>query len=377
MMEKVQVLWVDSPSSLGNPSEQHVSAHEIQELLTDRYDELDVRLVDVKRGEDGGQLRNDCVATVLVLAVADTKLDNANARIVNQLLKDRQSVFLVLNGLTDGNIVRFGISKLHANNVVVYDLDNYIYKKGDVGKFDMLCYYIESKLGAIFNDYPVDNFAILLQQRRDAEVKQEKRSWTLLLLSLVVVVVLAVVFILVGYTTNAAKEVELVSLDEATADAKVSSKQLSNRLAELETQYITLGALLEDREFYSNSLQDDYITLILGLGDLELTEWDFESEQYFMTKRLQEVNETTIQLCNMLGSALGTTGSESEDLAQWAEFVSYCEDLHVLQTCNATVQGDGTCNGRNNYHDCNWDGGDCCPVSSVQFSSVRPTNTLN
>ena len=237
----VQIHWQNSPSSLSDPSEQFQFAHDIGDLVPELCEEdVIVRLCDPTKPSDR-VLRDDCAATVIVLAVADTKLDKDNAAIVNKLLKHRRAVFLVLQGLTDGNIVRFGFSPDHSNDVFVYDLSSF--PKGEMpgrSQFDLLVHQVNARLNSVFNDYPVDNFAILLQQRRDAEVKQERRSWILLLLALMVMLVLAVAFMLVARITLDTKHAELDVLANATADANVNAQRVSEDLATLEEQYVSL-----------------------------------------------------------------------------------------------------------------------------------------
>ena len=359
----VQIHWQNSPSSPGDPTEQYQHAHDIEELVHEHCGEdALVRMCDPKSATDR-LLKQGCTATVLVLAISDTKLDKDNAAVVKQLLKDRKAVFLVLKGLTDGNVTRFGISPNHANDVVVHDLDTFP-KVAEPGQsvFEVLAMRVAARLKCVFNDYPVDNFALLLQQRRYAEVKQERRSWTLLLLALLAMLGLAVAFSVVASTMLDQMNAKVDILTAATVTANVHAQELSADLAYLETQYKTLAKLKAKRDFYRESLLDDQVALLLGIGELELTGWDFEAEQYFMRNRVADVNRTVDALCDLLGGTLAlASASASQDPAQWARFVSYCENLHVLDTCNPTAQGDGTCDGRNNYHACNWDGGDCCP----------------
>eukprot|EP00750_Incisomonas_marina_P031284 INCI791.1.p1 GENE.INCI791.1~~INCI791.1.p1 ORF type:complete len:798 (+),score=136.24 INCI791.1:221-2614(+) len=358
----VQIHWQNSPSSPSDPSEQYQHAHDIEDLIHERCGEgTFVRMCDPNSEQDR-LLKADCTVTVIVLAVGDTKLAKDNAAIVNSLLNKRKFVFLVLKGLTDGNITRFGFAWEHSNDVVVYDLDAFP-KAPQPGEsiFDVLSYQVAGKLKAVFNDYPVDNFAILLQQRRSAELKQAERSWTLLLVSLVAMILLAVIFMLVAQVALAEKDVEIAELANTTAEANVVSKVVSSQLAVLEEQYFILSRLKEERTFYSESLIDDQIALLLGIATLELSQWEFEAEQYFMANRVAEVNATLAAMCDIVGAVLSSEGSQSDSVGQWARFVSYCENLHILSSCDAATQGDGTCNGGNNYHDCGWDGGDCCP----------------
>jgi len=362
--QKVQIHWKNSPNSPSNPSREYQYAHDVEDLVHETMgDEVQMRMVDPDiKGQD--MLRDDCLITIIVLNIEDTKLDNENANTVNKLLRQRYGVYLVLKGLTDGNIVRFGVDPRYANDVVVYDLDTFP-RAVEPGHslFDTLVNMIEARRKALFNDYPVDNFSILLQQRRHVEVRQEQRSWMLLLLSLTTMILAATVFMVSGHFAQVNNDIEVAELNEATVNASAHTQTLSSELENLEVQYNYLSELQEDLQFYKNSLDDDVVAVILGIGELELTTWDFEAEQYFMGRRVDEVNATVSTLCSLFGSVLSSSNevADPDSTASWARFVSYCENTHSLQTCDGTKVADGVCHGGNNYRDCAWDGGDCCP----------------